>query len=218
MLNYAETASSITIVPLVSGIHSQCQEHTTDHTLSISIAPTSSYAIGPVDPVQFTPLQAHLSTGEEYSLLVPVHLPPAILTHAMFKDGYEWGYTESDPEEEWTVPKLVNEVYHLLAELCYKDEPDLCPWTLGFLLGELASVAETDRTLALTGLAHYCFLLPFLPLDDAQPWLPYRFLLRAGALHNHALRTYRARVRVYREQGTSFAEAQRLALTTPAQS
>lgn len=185
---------------------------------ALSASPVSSYAIGPVDPMQFTPLQAHLSTGEEYPLLVPVHLPPSILTHPMFKDGYEWGYTESVPEEEeWTVPKLVNEIYHSLAELCHEDELDLCPWTLGFLLGELASVAETDRTLALTGLAHYCFLLPFFPLDDGQSWLPYRFLLRARALHNHALRTYRARVRTWREQGMSFSEAQRLALVASAQ-
>ena len=185
---------------------------------ALSASPVSSYAIGPVDSMQFTPLQAHLSTGEEYSLLVPVHLPPSILTHPMFKDGYEWGYTESVPEEEeWTVPKLVNEIYHSLAELCYEDKLDLCPWTLGFLLGELASVAETDRTLALTGLAHYCFLLPFFPLDDGQSWLPYRFLLRARSLHNRALRTYRARVRTWREQGMSFSEAQRLALVASAQ-
>jgi len=110
----------------------------------------------------------------------------------------------------------VNESYHSLAELCYEDKLDLCPWTLGFLLGELASVAETDRTLALTGLAHYCFLLPFFPLDDAQSWLPTASY-SGRALHNHALRTYRARVRTWREQGMSFSEAQRLALVASAQ-
>jgi hypothetical protein len=184
---------------------------------ALSSSLTSSYAIGPVDPAPFTPLHAHLSTGEEYSLLIPVQLPPSILTHATFKEGCEWGYIEGNPEEdEWTVPKLVNEVYHSFAELCCEDEPDFCPWTFGFLLRELASVAEQDRTLALTGLAHYCFLLPFLPLDDTQPWLPYRFLARTRFLHDHALRSYRAQVRVYREQGASFSEAQRLALTTPA--
>jgi len=78
-------------------------------------------------------------------------------------------------------------------------------------------VAETDRTPALTGLAHYCFLLPFFPLDDVQSWLPYRFLVRARFLHNNALRTYRARVRTWREQGMSFSEAQRLALVASAQ-
>ena len=185
---------------------------------ALSASQASSYAIGPVDPVQLTALHAHLSTGEEYSLLVPVHLPPSILTHPMFKDGYEWGYTEGAPEEEeWTVPKLVNEVYHILAELCDEDEPDFCPWTLGFLLGELASLAETDRTLALTGLAHYCFLLPFFLLDGTLSWPLYR-IFQAGYLHNRVLRTYRARVRVWREQGMSFAQAQRLALTTPARS
>jgi hypothetical protein len=65
--------------------------------------------------------------------------------------------------------------------------------------------------LALTGLAHYCFLLPFFPLDGTQSWPLYR-LFRARHLHNDVLRIYRARVRVYREQGTSFSESQRLAL------
>ncbi len=97
---------------------------------ALSASPMSSYAIGPLDPMQFTPLHTHLSTGEEYSLLVPVQLPPSILTHPIFKDGYEWAYTEGNPEEEWTVPKLVNEVYHFIAELCYEDEPDFCAWML----------------------------------------------------------------------------------------
>jgi hypothetical protein len=131
----------------------------------------------------------------------------------MFKEGY----TESDPEEEeWTVPKLVNEVYHLLAELCYEDEPDFCPWTFGFLLGELASLAERDRTLALTGLAHSCFLLSFILLDNVLSLPPYG-LIRARLRHNDALRIYRARVRTWREQGVCFSKAQRLALVAPAQ-
>jgi hypothetical protein len=170
----------------------------------------SPYVIGPIDPAQITTLPTHLSTGEECSLSVPVQLPPAILTHPVFKEGYECSYTESDPEEMWTVPKLVNEIYHLLTDLCYEDDPDVCPWTLGFLLGDLASLAERDRTLAFTGLAHCCFLLSFISLDP--PSWPFDGLIRAHWQHNDALRTYRAQVRVYREQGKSFAEAQRLAL------
>ena len=194
---------------------SQSQEHTVDRTQALSSSAVSPYAIGPLDPAQITTLHAHLSTGEECSLLVTIHLPPAILTHPVFKEGYECSYTESDPQEEWTVPKLVNEIYHILAELYDEDEPDFCPWTLGFLLGELASLAERDKTLALVGLAHYCFLLPFISLDP--PSWPFYRLIRACWRHNDALRTYRARVRIYREKGKSFAEAQRLALVGSAQ-
>src|SRR5712692_1310345 len=207
MLTYAETACRSSDLPVVSASQSQCQQDTT-HPLSS----VSSYRIGPIDPAQLIAMHAHLSDGEECSLLVPVHLPSSVLTHPIFKEGCEWGYTFGAPEaEEWTVPKLVNEVYQLLAELCYEDEPDFCPWTLGFVLGELASLAEQDRALALTGLAHYCALLSFFSLDAPLPWPPYR-LLRAHYLHNDALRTYRGRVRACREQGKSFAEAQRLAL------
>ncbi len=79
------------------------------------------------------------------------------------KEGCEWGYLEGNPEDErWTVPKLVNELYWNLEDLCHEQKPDFCPWVLGFLLGELISIAEHDQTLALTGLAHYCFLLPLL--------------------------------------------------------
>jgi hypothetical protein len=162
--------------------------------------------------VQTIPLHAQLSTGEECFLLVPVHLPPSILTHPVFKEGYEWGYLESNPEEEqWTVPEFMNDIYHQLAELRPENESDFYPWTLGFLLGELASVAERNKTLALTGLAHFCFLLPLLTQDRPPSWHsvePHH----AGILHRRAMKAYRARVRVYREQGASFPEAQRLAL------
>jgi hypothetical protein len=185
-------------------------------TVSSSII-VSSYAIGPLDPVEITTLHTQLSTGEEYSLLVPIQLPPSILTHPMFKDAYECGYEVSDPEEEWTVPKLVNEVYQTLVELYYEDElVDYCPWTLGFLLGELEYLAERDQTLALTGLAHYCFLLSFFPLDSVPPW-PLSSLVRVRFRHGEVLRTYRAQVRSYRVQAKNFAEAQRLALAGSAQ-
>lgn len=114
-------------------------------------------------------------------------------------------------DEEYTVPKLLNEVFSLLDELRDIDEPDFCPWTLGFVLGELALIAEQDYILVLTGLAHYCFVLSFLPAGN---WgYPFLRLLWARDPHTQAMKAYRARGRVYREQGKSFAEAQRLALT-----
>jgi hypothetical protein len=85
---------------------------------------------------------------------------------------------------------------------------------VGWVIGNLAWLAETERTLALVGLAHLCFLLPFLMLD--APFWPPCSLRRADFLHRQALRAYRAQVRTYREQGRSFVEAQGLALAASA--
>lgn len=185
-------------IVLVLVPHRQQQENAVGCLPSRCSPAVSSYAIGPLDPAR----------------IVPVPLPLSIFTHPVFKEGYEWGYSEGDPEdEEWTVPKLLNEVYHLLDGLRDEDEPDFCPWTLGFVLGELASVAEQDRILALTGLAHYCFLLSFI-----ERWsYPFLSLLRARWPHDEALKAYRARVRVYKGQGMGFIEAQRLALVAGVQ-
>jgi len=216
MMNYVETASSSTIVPLVSVPSSKCQENITGCASSLPSSPTYSYVIGPIDPAQVHTLQARLTTSQDILLLVPSHLPHSLLTDPAFKDGYEWGYTETDPEEEgWTVPKLVNQVYStLMYERSYAsppndEEPAFYHWTLGFLLGSLAYLVEIDQTLALTGLAHYHFLLALLPVERTPPW-PLYILFRARCLHNRTLEAYRARVRIYRGQGRSFPEAQRL--------
>ncbi len=216
MLDQLDQMQVSTLVHSIPVPCSQQQERMGDLTHALLSPPVYSYAIGPLDATQVTTLQAHLSTDEDVSLLVPTHLSPSILTHSWFKDGYECGYTESDPEEEYSVPKLVNEVYHILVELCYEDEANFCPWTLGFLLGELASLAERDRTLAFTGLAHVCFLLPLLTQGRPPCWPRYE-PYHAGLLHHRAVRAYRARVRAYREQGVCFWEAQHLALAVPAQ-
>jgi len=222
MLNYAETARSSTNVPVVLGPCSQHQEHTADRTTSPS-SPTSSYAIGPIDPAQFTTLSAHLATGEEYALLVPIHLPLALFLDAMFKDGYECGYLYGELDEGWTIPRIVNWTYYTIQDELYEEEAweelglHLPAWVVGWVIGDLAGLAETERTLALVGLAHLCFLLPFLALDaDAPCWPPYR-LRRADFPHRQALCAYRKQVRTYREQGRSFTEAQRLALAASAE-
>ncbi len=203
MLSYAEETIRMSISVLVEPV-SCCP--------SQQYAAVSLYALGPVDPAQITPFHTHLSSGEACSLLVPVELSPSILAHPRFKEGYKWGYLEGNPEdEEWTVPKLVNEIYHNLAEMRYENEPNFYPWTLGVFLGVLASLVEQDKTLALTGLAHVCFLLPLLTRDCPPSWPRYE-PYHAGYQHRRVLKAYRARVRFYREQGKSFAEAQRLAL------
>jgi hypothetical protein len=205
MLNYVETAHSSTIVPLIS--QRQGQQDATRYVSSVF-----SYVIGPLDPAHITSVPVHLSTGEEYTLLVPVQWPSSLLTHPAWKDGYEWGYLEGSPQEEkWAVPKLVNEVYSMLSELCNDADPDVYPWTFGFLLGVLASMAERDKILALTGLAHACFLLPLFTQERPADWPRYE-PYHASFLHDRVVKAYRARVRVYRQQGKSFDEAQRLAL------
>jgi hypothetical protein len=105
----------------------------------------------------------------------------------------------------------VNELYRNLSELYGKHEPDFSPWTLGFFLGELASIAEQDRMLALTGLAHYCFLFPLITQKRPSDWPRYE-PYHAYFLHRRTMKAYRGRVRGYREQGKSYDEAQRLAL------
>jgi hypothetical protein len=204
MLNSVEIASISTIAPGMPLPLSQCQSNVTG----------SSYAIGPLDPARVTSLHARLSTGEDTSLLVPAQLPQILLTDPEFKDGYEWGYTDgiyADPDE-WTVPQLVNDLHKEFGVIFRENhDPGTAPWTLGLLLGGLSCLAETDRTLALTGIAHLSFLLSLV--DGTQPadWPRYEsheLLFQ----HDQAVKAYRKQVRKYREWGKSFDEAQRLAL------
>ncbi|MDQ2715892.1 MAG: hypothetical protein M3Z08_13370 [Chloroflexota bacterium] len=96
MLNYAETIRISTIVPGIPRSHSQPQD---------CVASTFSYVIGPIDSAQIITMHAQLSTGDECSLLLPVHVPRLILDDSAFRDGYEYSYLneeEGDEEEEWT--------------------------------------------------------------------------------------------------------------------
>src|SRR5712692_9512050 len=193
MMNYVETASSSTIVPLVSVPSSKCQENITGCASSLPSSPTYSYVIGPIDPAQVHTLQARLTTSQDILLLVPSHLPHSLLTDPAFKDGYEWGYTETDPEEEgWTVPKLVNQVYStLMYERSYAsppnhEEPAFYHWTPGFLLASLAFLVEIGETPALTGLVHDHCVVGFVAVERTPPgWLD--ILFRARCLHKRAL-------------------------------
>jgi hypothetical protein len=60
------------------------------------LSPSSSYAIGPANPAQFTTLSVSFSDDEECALLVPVSLPHALQTDPPFQEGYEWGYVEGE--------------------------------------------------------------------------------------------------------------------------
>lgn len=99
---------------------------------------------------------------------------------------------------------MVNWTYNTLDDELYDEDawealgPQVCAWIVGWVLGSLARLAETERTLALVGVAHLGFLLPFLALD--APFWPPCGLCRARFPHTEALRAYRVRVRTYREQ------------------
>jgi hypothetical protein len=216
MLNDAETAHISTIVPVTQPLQSQCQTYTPDH-----VSPASSYAIGPIDPSHLVAMHAHCSNGEECPLLVPKALPLWILTHPEFRDGYEQNYFteegEDDKERKQTVPHMVNLIYSKLCGEGFADlasgkvDPDFGVWEIGYLLRDFTRLVDTDQTLALTGMAHLCFLLSFLPSKQPGRWPPAG-LVHARGPHNDTVKAYRARVRIYREQGKSYDEAQHLAL------
>lgn len=179
----------------------------------------SSYAIGPIDEVQITTRSVQLSTGDTCTLLVPVTIPPALFDHQDFRQGYEWGYFEGHSEEDGleeglTVPKLLNDLCKSLEEMYQlrQKDPGMYPWTPGHILGDMAGIAEWDRTLALTGLAHLCFLLPFFAQSCPSDGTYSEDYYHGARLHLCAIKAYRERIRTYRAQGKSFAEAQRLAL------
>jgi hypothetical protein len=216
MLNYAETANISTNVPVMSLPQNQGQKYTPDR-----VFPASSYAIGPIHPSHLIIMYAHCSNREECPLLIPKALPLWILTHPEFRDGYEQNYftEEGEDNKEWkqTPPHMANLIYSKLCGEGFADfasgkvDPNFGVWEIGYLLRDFTRLADIDQTLALTGMAHLCFLLSFLPPKPPRCWPPAG-LVQARRSHNDAIKAYRARVRVQREQGKSFDEAQRLAL------
>jgi hypothetical protein len=223
MLTYAETTSSSTFIlvapvpcsPSPENPTPEPQKDTSPDSSPAFVLPEppdpASYIIGPIDPAKLITVQVQLTNGETLSCHIPPTIPLLVLMHPMFREGCEWGYTETDLEEVvYTYPKLLNDIFRMLSGLRFMEEADFCPWTIGFILGELARLAEADDLLALTGLAHYCFILSFL---SPGSW-GYFFLRLSWAheFHQLGMKEYRARIRVYKEQGKSFAEAQRLAL------
>jgi|SRR5579859_1469277 len=174
------------------------------------------YAIGPIDPAQLITLWARVWNCQQICLLVPAHVPLSVLNDPEFKRGCEWGSLAAEDEAEagvvWSVPKVLNSIYLWLArELWGERDRGRYAWMVGFLLGYLAGVAETESVLALVGIAHLCFLLACIPLEE---WScnPKARLGQMEKVHRDAIRAYRVHVRLYREHGKSFQEAQRLAL------
>ncbi|HJT58580.1 MAG TPA: hypothetical protein VJ761_18880 [Ktedonobacteraceae bacterium] len=218
MLNYAETASSSTIVSVTPLPPNPSPGAT---------ASLFSYAIGPIAPRHVLSMQVQLSEGEEAcTLLMPLHVPPSILTAPAFQDGYTYNYLSEEEggaeAEEWrtSIPRVVNYIYTSLTDdCCYRDletgaaMPEFLPWQVGWLLRDLTRLAQTDLILAYVGIAHLRFVLTLLTHERPADWPRSEVHL----LHRRAIKAYRARVRLYREQGKSYQEAQQLALVTQMQ-
>jgi hypothetical protein len=228
MLNYTKNTHVSTSVPLLSVScieEHKCiteSHHTVDFTQTLTspigaIVPkstiaASSYAIGPMDPTHLLTLQAGLSYGRQIRLLVPASLPHSLLSHPKFKDGYESGYLDGGTEEEWTILQVVNHIWvTLYTELLNEWSPSTYAWIIGYLVGDLAYLAETESMLASVGMAHLCFLLISIPQDTPSCDCTRR-LMSMDSPHHEAVRAYRARVRFYRETGMSLQDAQRKAL------
>src|SRR5260370_28620483 len=98
MLPYAETASGSTIVPVEAVSFSQYQKLSIDPL--IALPSSNSYAIGPLDPAQFTTLHARLARGATCSLLVPLHLPLSFFSDPQFEHGYAPRYLSPDRQAQ----------------------------------------------------------------------------------------------------------------------
>lgn len=211
MLNYVETASISTILPVESVPCRQSQEH----PATTSVCP---YAIGPIDPTQLHTLHAHLACGAEIALLVPTQITSTILNDPQCKEGYEAGYLNGELEDPSTIAQLVNQIYAIVSiELRDNWCVSTYAWTVGYVLGALASLAESERTLACVGLAHLCFLLSSLSSRLSPEKTKEVLLMNLWGPHCDAVKAYRERLRSYRLQGKGFEEAQQLALVGNAQ-
>ena len=202
----------------VSDLHSQSQECQAN-----PISSALSYVIGPLDATHPVVLQTDLCDGEAYTLLVPLCLSPAIVTHPAFRNGSESNFLSEEEdseqgEETTSVLQLVNHIYSCLTDTDtpYNDASgpvfaNVLHWRVGWILHDLTRLAKTNRLLASVGMAYLCFILSLLPCMRAGNWSRYE-LYRASSMHRSAVKAYRKRIRVYREQGKSYDEAQQLAL------
>jgi hypothetical protein len=173
-----------------------------------SVSP--AYRLGLIDPARLAQWVVDPFEAPCFTLLVPAQeqAVAALLVHPDFQEAAIDGYLlASDPGD--TPARIVNWVWNEL-DGALLEEANARPWFAGWLLGVLARVAETDRVLALVGIAHLVFLLSFLP--DGSPDDLYMHLSRAHFQHGQAVRAYRAEVRELKAQGADFFHASRAAL------
>lgn len=185
------------------------------HKNTLATSRVNSYVLGPLDLSRVTWLDVDPLDAPAFKLpvLVSPDLPALLLRRSRFRDGAIVGYEVTDLGEEiggaGPLPvRVANWLWRAFSwDLLHGSS---YAWTVGYLLGALAFLAETDRELALVGLAHLSFLLSLVP-NVPHPLLSLA-LHRAGASHNLAVRDYRAKVRTLREQGMDLLQASRLAL------
>jgi hypothetical protein len=160
-----DTNSCFNEVQSREGCHSSQAYSLLHSELGRDIFPSHS-TLGPIDPSYLLTLPLHLSEGLDILLLFPMCLPFTLLTDAEFKDGCEWGYYADDCGERWTVPSIADHIaLSLKTELLVERDPSKRAWVLGFLLGHLAKLAESERRLALIGIAYLSFQLSCISLS-----------------------------------------------------
>lgn len=167
-----------------------------------------SYTLGSLGESSLTAYGMRSDRGEEFSLLVPAQLPFSLMRATAFQDGAAFGYGYGD--EMGTTPiQVVNAVHRdFCGELC---QGGTYAWIVGYLLGCLTMLAENDRRLALVGMAHLCFLVASVP--DCAHVAFSQALSDVEMVHNALVRVFRGRVRVFREQGVDWLQAQFQALS-----
>ncbi len=169
----------------------------------------ASYALGLIDPFQVGPMLVEADDDLSFKLLVPGALPASMLAHPEFEYGAIDGYGDVRQEMQGTPAGVANWTWQQLRE-GFADTALPRPWVMGFILGALSYLAETDRALALVGIAHLFFLFPLVPPLSGSRLS--RALLDADCAHDKAVRAYRARVRDMKAQGLDFAAASLAAL------
>jgi len=172
------------------------------------------YAVGPLPMDQITPLYGELVNGYPFTIEVP-NVFASIRHHPGFLGGCQFGFESSD-DETYTPVSLCNFVCRVLHEEF--REPDMDGdtylWVIGFVLGWLASVAETEPVLARVGIRHLCFLLSYIP-SSLLPRYRYRALNQVDSYHTASMKAYRAQVRTFTGQDIEVRIAYYLAFTLP---
>src|SRR5579875_1843512 len=197
------------------------------NTQATSVQPfdCSSYRLGLIDPATLVPVTIEPCDDgvfldlPSFSLLVPGPslVLPSLLADLDFQRGATFGYWSGDLDaelEEYGVAspaKVANWVAFTFFDDLLREAS--CAWTVGYLLGSLTCLAETDQTLALVGIAHLCYVLALVPALSLS--VPFGVLHDAQFAHDQVIRAYREQVRVLRAQGMDFVPASRAALAGP---
>lgn len=174
----------------------------------------ASYTLGPIDPGQVVSLRIEPADAPSFTLLAlgPADLPASLLADPSFQDAAMYGYDTgelNDYLDGWGFApvRVANWIWNTFHWDMSRKGSRI--FTLGYILGALARLAEAEHTLALVGLAHFSFLLSLVP--DPCPFPAV--LGDAGLFHDQAVRAFRDRVSLLKAAyGLDVWDASRLAL------